>query len=59
MDNPLKEQHPNWYLATDYHWLEYAKKSEPLDTSDWNRLDDIHRRDMASWSRDLEDFGEF
>ena len=58
--NPLKELHPQWFQATDYNWLKHSRRATDIshtDTSDCNRLDDIHRRDMASWSRDLEDFG--
>ena len=59
MLNPLKKLHPQWYQATDYHWLdhEYTPRDTP-DISLWNKRDDVHRRDMSSWSRDLEDFGE-
>lgn len=58
----LKECHPNWFQATDYRWLEHEKRPGTVDYSLWNRLDDINRRDMASWDGgDPEDYpaGEF
>lgn len=54
----LKEQHPEWYHATDYRWLEQetAHKTYPAAMGEIyarvNELDDIHRRDMASWADD-------
>lgn len=54
----LKEQHPEWYHATDYRWLEQetAHKTYPAVMGEIyamaNELDDIHRRDMASWADD-------
>ena len=53
----LKKLHPEWYQATDYHWLDNVKKPDPPDHKLWNMLDDIYRRDMASWSCPEDFFG--
>ena len=55
MVKTLQDEHPEWYHATDYRWLRNVKKPEPPDYTLWNRLDDIHRRDMASWAGGMED----
>ena len=45
----LRLKHPNWYSATDYRWLREHKVPK-VDISQWNRLDDSNRREMANWS---------
>ena len=62
MEKTLQEGHPNWYHATDYHWLDDVRKPDPPEYALWNRLDDMHRRDMACWDGgDSDDYpyGEY
>ena len=52
--NDLKTKHPEWYHATDYHWLKDHEKwvekyNHRFDNSDWNKLDDLNHRDMSNW----------
>lgn len=49
MTETMKERHPSWFHATDYHWLKHVRKLEPVDAESWNASDDRHRRDMRSW----------
>jgi hypothetical protein len=63
--NPLKKLHPDWYHATDYRWLDEqdrVRKAYRIDHSNWNKLDDMYRRDMSSWDDSLQDdypYGDF
>ena len=51
----LQERHPEWYHATDYHWLDEHDEKRYVHTMsdcDINKLDDINRRNIANWFRE-------